>query len=230
MNNKISNPLLKQLISEIANKANQGRITNLNWKSLQESKNILKKEADQKKGEEDDVGALLGGGGGEAAAAPAKDKAAPQADAKGAAPEAPAADAGAEVPNIGGGDVGAEEDPEKAQADAAKKKAELEKAKAEKDQAEEELKKQSYVKLKSSGGLQFMLGKILNHAFRTNTIDALASEMAQKLKITTTNDVAAFEEDMALYRNIPGMADLLSSIKTIATKKPEEPSEEEPTI
>lgn len=219
MNNKISNPLLKQIISEIAYNANQGRITNLKWKtSLKEAAGSPK---DKKQEPTDDLPPL----GDEEKNTPndvapkdQKPDAAPseKAPTEQPAPEAPSQDS-------------QEEDPAKAQADASKKKAELEKAKAEKDQAEEELKKQSYVKLKSSGGLHFMLGKILNHAFRTNTIDALASEMAQKLKITTTDDVASFEEDMALYRNIPGMADLLSAIKTMATKNPEASAEEEQT-
>jgi hypothetical protein len=230
MNNKITNPLLKQLISEIAGKATEGR-TNLNWKSLNESKNILKKEAEEKK-KEDDVDALLGGGGGEADAAQETPQASAEAPAKNAA--APAADASAGGGDLdaalgGGGDAGAEEDPEKAQADAAKAKAELEKAKAEKAQAEEELEQHSYIKLKSSGGTKYLLGKILGSAFKTNTIDALASEMAQKLKITTPNDAAAFEKDMALYKNIPGMVELIKSIKGVAVEQPKETSDEEPT-
>ena len=49
MNSKINNPLLKQLISEIANKAKEGRISTIGWQGLYESKNIIKQEADQKK-------------------------------------------------------------------------------------------------------------------------------------------------------------------------------------
>jgi hypothetical protein len=236
MNNKISNPLLKQLISEIANKANEGRVTNLNWGSLYESKNILKKEADEKdkpspkeepadKKGGDDAGELPPLGGPDDAE-PSK----PTTPEKGKSTNVPTdkdvgADKGAKDKGIT--PPAGEEDTEKAQADAAKAKAELEKAKAEKDQAEKELKKHSYVKLKSSGGLQFMLGKILNQAFKTNTIDALASDMVQKLKISTKDDATAFEEDMAMYKNIPGMTNLLSSIKGMAVEQPKVPSEEE---
>ena len=38
MNNKITNPFLKQLISEISNKTSEGRITDLSWGSLNEAK------------------------------------------------------------------------------------------------------------------------------------------------------------------------------------------------
>lgn len=232
MNNKITNPLLKELISEIAGKANQGRITGISWSVIEEAKKkkkkkTLKKEADAKK-EKDPIDALIDGGD-----APEAEKGAPDAATDGSqpvadqspkadAPTAPVAnkdaEAGAKVedPTADSG----EEDADKVKADAAKKKAELEKAKAEKDQAEKELEQQSYVKLKSSGGLQFMLNKIVGNAFKTNTLDSLASEMAQKLKITTPEDAASFEKEMALYKNVPGMVDLLSSIKAIAVEKP----------
>ena len=137
-------------------------------------------------------------------------------------PDAAGLEAGAED-----SDTGSEEDSDQAQADAAEAKAELEKAKAEKDQAEKEIKKHSYIKLGSGAGTQFLLGKILDHAFKTNTIDALASEMVQKLKITTPEDMNAFSEETATYRVIPGMPELLSSMKTMATNQPET-SEETP--
>jgi len=222
MNNKITNPFLKQLISGISQKATQGRITDIGWNILEEAKKnkkvvkkSLKKEADEKKKEEPaaDTGDEKEGG------LPALDAAAeapdaPKADAKDTA----APDAGAEVPDSGS------EDAEEAQADAAEAKAELEKAKAEKDQAEKEIKKHSYIKLGSGAGTQFLLGKILDHAFKTNTIDALAGEMVQKLKITTPEDMNAFSEETATYRVIPGMPELLSSMKTMATKQ-EQPEE-----
>lgn len=235
--NKITNPYLKQLITEIGNKTAEGRITGISWNVLEEArkkkKKSLKKEADAKKDPVDDL--LAGGGTPEAGkdttgVTPDENQPATgqSPDAGAPAPEDKkdaATDAGAKAPAA---DVGGEEDPEKVKADAAKKKAELEKAKAEKDQAEKELEKQSYVKLKSSGGLQFMLNKIVGNAFKSNTIDALASEMAQKLKITTPDDAAAFDKEMALYKSVPGMTDLLNSIKSIAVEKPEEPSEETP--
>jgi hypothetical protein len=215
MNNKITNPLLKQLISEIASKANEGRVVDVNWKKLYESKNMVKMEANEKGGEKDPVDDLLSGGPEKNAStpdenkpekAPTDDKAAAGGDEKKAADT--------ETPSDGG-----EENAEKAQADATKAKAELEKAKAEKDQAEEELEKQSYIKLKSGSGVQFLLGKLLNQAFKTNTIDALASEMVQKLNIKTVNDVESFEIDNAQAKTLPGMANLIASMKTMATKQ-----------
>lgn len=236
MNNKISNPLLKQLISEIANKANQGRINDLNWETLRESKNILKKEADEKaapsaeKPKDQPPAPAKDAASKEKPASPNAEKSPKDAkggDEKGpdAAPKDALSDLGKEAPSK---DQAPEEDVEKAQTDAAEKQAELEKAKAEKAQAEKELEQQSYIKLKSSSGQKYLLGKILNHAFKTNTIDALASEMAQKLRITTPEDVATFEKDMALYKTIPGMAELISSIRDVAVEEPKKaPSEKE---
>jgi hypothetical protein len=228
MNNKITNPFLKQLISGISQKATQGRITDIGWNVLEEAKKnkkvvkkTLKKEADEKKKEEPatDAGDEKEGGLPALDDAPAADAKAPAADAKADAKDTADPDAGAETPDAGG-----EEDAEEAQADAAEAKAELEKAKAEKDQAEKEIKKHSYIKLGSGAGTQFLLGKILDHAFKTNTIDALAGEMVQKLNITTPEDMNAFSEETATYRVIPGMPELLSSMKTMATKQ-EQPEE-----
>lgn len=221
--NKINNPYLKQLISEIANKTAEGRITGVSWGLIDEAKKkkSLKKEADEKKKDapaEEPAGDLpqLGGADETSKDAPADKSAAPKKDA--------APDAGSEpaAPEAG------PEDADKAKEDAAKAKAELEKAKAEKDQAEKEIKKQSYVSLGSSSGTQFLLGKVLDHAFKTNTIDALAGEMVEKLKITTPDDVDNFSEDVATYMAIPGMPQLLSSMKTLASKQPEKT--EEPTV
>ena len=233
MSNKITNPLLKQLISEIANKANEGRITNINWQSLTEAKKKkgVKEAAEEKK--KDSLPKLppLGGADEKPEAAPDSADKPETPDAGGAADKAPDAekptDAPAE-PTEPAQPEASPEDAEKAQADAVKAKAELEKAKAEKDKAEKEIKKQSYVKLSSGAGTQFLLGKILNQAFKTNTIDALASEMVQKLKIETPEDMTSFSEDTAQYRVIPGMTELLASMKTMATKQPEEPTEETP--
>jgi hypothetical protein len=230
MNNKITNPLLKQLISEIAGKSKEGRM-NISWGALKESNNFVKKEADEKdKENKKDAPADKEGNDSIEGLPPLEGPKTDSPDRSGpdkAGKEAPKAEPAAPDAEKSVGDDSGEES-EKAQADAVKAKAELEKAKAEKDQAEKELKKHSYVKLQSSGGLQFMLGKILNSAFKTNTVDALASEMVQKLKISTPEDATAFEEDMAMYKNIPGMVDLLSSIKGMAVKQPEAPTEEEP--
>lgn len=231
MNNKITNPFLKQLISGISQKATQGRITDIGWSILEETKKnkkvikkSLKKEAigDKKKEEPTaDAGDEKVDGLPAPDAAPEAKKSTPTAS-KADAKDAAAPDAGEESP-----DAGSEADADKAQADAAKAKAELEKAKAEKDQAEKEIKKNSYIKLNSGAGTQFLIGKILDHAFKTNTIDALAGEMVQKLKIATPEDMNTFSEETATYRVIPGMPELLSSMKTMATKqeKPEETPE-----
>ena len=194
------------------------------------------KEADEKKKPEDDAGDEKDAGGlpplGGKDEAPTNEPKAKE-DGKDAGAGAPPGDgeedAGADAPAGLGDEEGAgAEDSEEAQADAAEAKAELEKAKAEKDQAEKEIKKHSYIKLGSNSGTQFLLGKILDHAFKTNTIDALAGEMVQKLKITTPEDINAFSEETASYRVIPGFPELLSSMKTMATKQPEE-TEEEPS-
>jgi hypothetical protein len=194
------------------------------------------KEADEKKNPADDAGGEDAGGlpplGGKDEAPTNEPKA--KAGGKDAGADAPPdggkEDVGDDAPAGLGGEegAGAEEDSEEAQSDAAEAKAELEKAKAEKDQAEKEIKKHSYIKLGSNSGTQFLLGKILDHAFKTNTIDALAGEMVQKLKIATPDDINAFSEETASYRVIPGFPELLSSMKTMATKQPEE-TEEEPS-
>ncbi len=211
MNNKITNPLLKQLISEIASKANEGRF----------GYNLVK-EADAKK--EDPLGDILGGeGGGEGekqAVPSAAPSAAPKAQASKDAATAPSTDAAAD-------EAGAE-DPKELEADAAKKKAEVEKAKADLKKAEDELEQNAYIKLKSDSGVKYMIGKIIGQSFKTNTIDALASEMAQKLKITTPNDADLFEKDMALYKSIPGMVELIAAIKELAVEEPKAPEEKSP--
>ena len=192
------------------------------------------KEADEKNKPEDDAGDEKDAGGlpplgGKDEAPTNEPKAKAGGKDAGAPPDGGKEDAGTDAPTgLDDKEGGAEEDSEEAQADAAEAKAELEKAKAEKDQAEKEIKKHSYIKLGSNSGTQFLLGKILDHAFKTNTIDALAGEMVQKLKITTPEDINTFSEETASYRVIPGFPELLSSMKTMATKQPEE-TEEEPS-
>jgi len=209
MNNKITNPLLKQLISEIANKANEGRFGH-----------NLVNEVDAKK--EDPLGDILGGeGGAEVEKQAAPTAAAPKAQPSKDAATAPSADAAA-------GDEAGAEDPKELEADAAKKKAEVEKAKADLKKAEDELEQNAYIKLKSDSGVKYMIGKILGQAFKTNTVDALASEMAQKLKITTPTDADLFEKDMALYKSIPGMVELIAAVKDLAVEEPKAPEEKSP--
>ena len=219
--NAKQNPFLQQLISTIATKANDGRINDISWSSINEAKrskkNVIKLEA---KSNED-------GPSKEEApeAAPAASKEAPTEE-KPTAPE-PAApvDPSTEAP---ASPDSSDADVEKAQADAVEKKAELEKAKAEKDQAEQELKKNTYVKLNSQGGINFLLGKVLDHAFKTDSIDALAGELVQKLKIQTPEDLQAFSEELAPYKVLPGIGELLTSMKTMATSSKPEEDESEP--
>jgi len=230
MNNKVSNPYLKQLISEIASKTSQGRITGVSWGLIDEAKKKKKiKEADEKKDEKpaDDKGGDLPplDAGGDKGADAGKDL--PPLGGADEKPKDTKAPEGGDAPKADAApDAGGEEDADKAEADAAEAKAKLAKAKAEKDQAEKEIEKHQYVKLASSGGTQFLLGKILDQAFKTNAIDALAGEMVEKLKIQTPEDMSSFSEDMATYMTIPGMPELLSSMKALATKQPEAPAEE----
>ena len=252
MTKPINNPFLKQLVSNIAANANIGR-TQLSWgviaearkkKSVKEGNMAPKKEKKPQPDEEpaaeqpsDDVGPAgtppakgapdagaeqgdIGGGSG--GGLPPLDAGTP---AGGEGPDAGAGDS--DVGPDAGGEAPPEENAEDAQADATAAKAELEKAKAEKDQAEKEIKNHSYVKLVSGPGVHFLLGKLIDHAFKTNTIDSLASEMTGKLKIQTPDDFASFSEELSPYRGIPGIAELLSSMKGMAGKQAD--TEEEPS-
>jgi hypothetical protein len=245
--NKTTNPFLKQMLTEISRKTTEGRLVDINWQVINEAKKkkTLKKEVAKRPPQEDPN-----------AEDETPQKAAPQPDAApepsagkedpaggdagmpdiGGAPgqEAPAPDAGGapEAPDAPPSEP-KPEDAGQAQDDASKAKAELEKAKAEKDQAEQELQDESYIKLNSHAGTQFLLSKILDHAFKTNTIDALAGEMVGKLKIETPEDMSSFIEELAPFMVIPGMAQLISSMKGLATKQapagnPGEEAEQEP--
>jgi hypothetical protein len=240
MNSKITNPYLKQILSEISNNASKNRLSDLTWETIYEArkKKGVKKEQDEKKkdapAEEpaaDETGGDLPPLGG-ADETPKDTSAAKPAPAAGANPtdKADASPKAGPKDDAGRADAGAEDaggdEAEQAKADAAKAKAELEKAKAEKEEAEKEIKKNKYVKLSSSSGTQFLLGKIIDHAFKSNTIDALAAEMVDKLKVQTPEDMDEFSEDVVTYMTIPGMPELISSMKTLATKQPEAPAEE----
>lgn len=243
MNNKISNPLLKQLISEIANKANQGRVSDLSWDAIYEAKKKKVKEADDAKKPAADAGGAnqKGGelpplGGGSAPAAPT----APAAPAAPAAPDSGGGlpplgggdDKGGGLPPLGGGDEKAKgdaasgekgDDGKKADGDddaeVVKTKAAAAKNAAEKDQAEKKIKDDSYIKLTSGTGAKFLLSKVLDHARATNTTDTLASDMISSLNIKTPQDLAAFSEEYADYRTMMGFPELIDKMKTMATKK-----------
>jgi hypothetical protein len=96
----------------------------------------------------------------------------------------------------------------------------LEKAKAEKEEAEKELEQQATIKLVSKPGVTFLLGKLLGDAVEKNTVDALATEMAQKLKIETPEDFEIFSNQMTPFKAMPGVDKLLGSIKTAASSQP----------
>lgn len=201
MNNKITNPYLKQLISGIATKATVGR-TDLSWGMLSEAKKkkMMKMEAEIPKKPDDE----------ENVDAPAQEPVdAPK-------PEAPAQ----EVP--ANNDA---EEIEAAKNDLKKSEDELNAAKAEKEKAETDIKSNAHVSLNSSAGVEFLLGKLLDHAFKTNTIDSLAGEMIQKLKIQTPEDMSAFGQEVAPYRVLPGMPELLTSMEGMATKQPATPDD-----
>ena len=243
MNNPKGNPFLKQLVANIASKATIGRTPDLSWgvlaearkkKSVKEGNMAPKKEkkdnTEERPADEipaDDVGPAgtnaqkgnpdLGASSDKSPDLPplSKDGEAAPVDSQ-TGPEEPT-----ESP-------APEENTEEAEAEATQAKAELEKVKAEKDQAEKEIKKHSYVHLVSQSGVNFLLAKLVDHAFKTNTIDSLASEMTGKLKMQTPEDFTNFTEEMAPYRGIPGVAELLASMKNMATKKPDADAEEEP--
>jgi hypothetical protein len=229
MNNKISNPFLKQLISEISNKTNQGRMTDVVWGSLTEGKKkkTLKKEAAPQPKEEPAP---------EEAGEETPQNETPPAQENPPAPNANVAGLG-DVPSTEEADQtdlppmdagpqgdatadGGEEEVDKAKEDAVKSKAELEKAKAEKDQAEKEIEQQSHVKLVSKAGVTFLLSKIIGGAVQTNSVDAFAAELVDKLKLETEEDYASFANEMAPFRIIPGVGELLTAVKGLIGATP----------
>jgi len=184
MSNKISNPFLKQLISGISKKANEGRINDISWGTLSEAKTSIKTEAGEK-GDTEDPLAGVEGEEGDAG----KD---PLAGAEG--------DAGAEGedPLAGAeGDAGAEgEDPDAIAADTVNKKAQIAANDSERKQTEKKLEKtKPYIELNSTNGVRFLLGKVLDQAFNTRTIDAFSKDMMTALNVKTKSDVSSFITD-----------------------------------
>jgi len=215
------NPTLQQILKDIGRRANQGRV-GLDWGTITEARKRKVREAAPNVGKKPDDGADL-------PEPPTEDKPEmpeepsepkvdlPKPDApKEKKPEAPESDTSA--PDAG-------EDVDAAKEDAEKAKAELEKAKAEKDQAEQELEQNAYVKLNSPSGVSFLLGKLIGHAFQTNSMDALAGEFVNKLKITNPEDFQLFSDDMIPYKNIPGMVEFLDSVKSLSASGKQEPTE-----
>lgn len=210
-----SNLFLQQMLKDIGSHATQGRST-LNWGVVTEARKKRKLREADKPEKSDDLPEL-----------PDLDASAP--DEKGAdkdAPVAPPTDGGSDEqgapaedsPPEGEKDASGDEteDVDSVKADAEKAKAELEKAKAEKDQAEQELEQNSYIKLNSTAGTSFLLGKLLDKAFKTNTFDSLASEFVSKLKITNPDDFNTFSSDMVPYKTLVGMPEFLQSVKSLS--------------
>ena len=219
------NPVLQQILKDISGRANQGRL-NINWGVVTESRKRKVSEAapvpapdEEKPDEPSDLPDLP------------KDDTAPKAKASAApAPNAPPptdqpTDEKPAAPDVEASAEDGGEDVDSAKEDAEKAKAELEKAKAEKDQAEQELEQNAYVKLNSPSGVSFLLGKLIGHAFQTNSMDALAGEFVNKLKITNPEDFQSFSNDMIPYKNIPGMVEFLDSVKSLSASGKQEPTE-----
>lgn len=228
------NKTLNQIISEIASRANTGRL-NISWDAINQ-KRILSEGAlnvnnqnDEGKDEEKDtdketadsvdpIDKLLGDSGKEDAE---KDT--------GGTQDATTKDTTKTTKDTTKDDSvdNSEESIDADKKDASVLNAKAEVAKAEKAAAEQELEDNSYLKLSSNGGLSFLLQKILDGAFKTNTIDALASEFSSKLRITNQDDYNVFADDMIPFNTIPGMPELLSSIQTKITPGSTSPTDNE---
>lgn len=221
MNNKISNPLLKNLISEIANKANQGRIKDLSWGAIYEAKKKkVANEATEKKLDEPTEDIPSDGDTGDTTSGDKTSKKSLPPLGKSPQGVEKKSDTIAEPSDAPEGNVD-QEDVEKAKQDATKAKAELEKSKAETSAAEKELKKHGYIRLASQGGITFLLKKLVTPAAMSNTLDALVPEMMEGLHIKTKKDVDAFKADSALHMTVEGMSDLIEKMESLAEKAPE---------
>lgn len=194
------NPILQQIIKNISKKSSEGRV-DFSWNVINESRKRKIKEAAPKTDDEVDPEEL-----------PDLD-AEPESQPEQSVPEE------SPVPRDGQEDDTVDVEKEKAE----KANAELEKAKAETDKAKQEIDKNAYVKLNTPPGLSFLLRKLIDTATKTNTLDVLASEFSQKLKITTPEDFQTFSDDMIPYKNIPGMVEFLPTIQSITTQEKSTP-------
>ena len=201
MSNKISNPFLKQLISGISKKANEGRINDISWGTLSEARASIKTEAGEKDvPDAEDTEDPLAGVEGDAGAEGAEGED-PLAGAEGEEGEDPLAGAEGEEgedPLAGaGGEEGVEgEDPDKIAADTVQKKAQAAANSAELKQAEKKLETtKPYIELDSTNGIRFLLSKVLDHAFNTRTIDTFSKDMMTALNVKTKSDVSSFVKD-----------------------------------
>ena len=182
MSNKISNPFLKQLISGISKKANEGRINDISWCTLSEARASIKTEAGEKDvPDAEDTEDPLAGAEGDA----------------GAEGEDPLAGAEGEDPLAGAGAEGEEgEDPDAIAAKTAQTNAQRAANSAELNQAKKKLETtKPYIELDSTNGIRFLLSKVLDHAFNTRTIDTFSKDMMTALNVKTKSDVSSFVKD-----------------------------------
>ena len=217
------NPILQQIIKNISKKSSAGRV-DFSWNVINESRKRKIKEAAPKTDDEVDPKELPDldaepesptstGPSKKSVPAPRQSDTRPEQSAPEESP----------VPRDGQEDDTVDVEKEKAE----KANAELEKAKAETDKAKQEIDKNAYVKLNTPPGLSFLLRKLIDTATKTNTLDVLASEFSQKLKITTPEDFQTFSDDMIPYKNIPGMVEFLPTIQSIATQEKSTPETSE---
>jgi hypothetical protein len=223
-------PYLKQILTEIAQHANAGRLQADGKTILQEGKFRPTKmslreralgEADKPEDKPEDKGdeldsALADLKGSEADKAPA-DAPAPKDAPADAAPKAPApkAPAPADTASDTADTAEKEAQAKQAQADAAKADAAADKAKAEKAQAEKEVAEQGHVKLASVPGISFLLAKVLAPALRENTIDGLAQGFVDGLKIDDAQKFEVFKQETALFRKVKGFQQLIDSMANL---------------
>jgi type IV secretory pathway VirB10-like protein len=212
-------PYLKQILSEIAQHANSGRLQ-ADGKSLlsegkfRPTKKSLRERALGEAGKpEEDTGDEL-----DTALDSAKDVPAeappPPAKKDAPAPKAPAAPAPA-APEASADTAEKEAQAKQAQADAASAEADVEKAKADTAQAEKDVVEQGHIKLGSVPGISFLLTNVITPALRDNTLDGLAQKFVDGLKIDDAQKMEAFKQETTLFRKVKGFQQLVDSMSTI---------------
>ena len=178
------------ILKEISSHATIGR--------LDEAGNFPEKKKPVAPDEEDAQAEVPVGGDKPEAAAPANKQTAPAPEQPNSEPPAPEQDAPA-APADNAPAEPAQEDPNM--------------AKSETDQAEQEIDQPSFVKLNSDTGVKFLLGTILEPAVETNTIDSIAQDFIDKLKINTNEDFQKFKDETIQFRPVSGFNQLLSSME-----------------
>ena len=101
------------------------------------------------------------------------------------------------VLDVGAGAEGEEgEDPDAIAAKTAQTNAQRAANSAELNQAKKKLETtKPYIELNSTNGIRFLLGKVLDQAFNTRTIDAFSKDMMTALNVKTKSDVSSFITD-----------------------------------